>query len=101
MGLNEQISGTNEQVRGRAKGYQPDIDLGEAKNNLPTPQSEEVEFNPLCLRPHPHPAPQPEDGASSVLSHDLIDAIQEGGLGRSKHLPSAIQHAGGNRPKED
>jgi hypothetical protein len=32
------------------KGYQPEGDVGEAKNKhlLPPPQSKEVEVNPLC-----------------------------------------------------
>src|SRR6476660_4829181 len=54
IGLNEQIFGAIEQVPGRDQTYITDIspegDLGEAKNKhlLPTPQSEEAEFDPLC-----------------------------------------------------
>jgi hypothetical protein len=60
---NKSLAWSNKSGNGvkATKGYQPEGDLGEAKNKhlLPPPQSEEAEFDPALLTrgPHPHSPP--------------------------------------------
>ena len=102
------------------KRYEPEGDLGEAKNKhlLPPPQSEGAEFNPLCqLKALAGQAPQsPPAGASffgDVMTSDdrlslilrRLDEIER----KLDHMleelrtPAAIGYSArrGNRPRKD